>query len=219
MTTLKGQGVANFITGLIGGIPITQVIVLNTTNINGGGQTRMASVFHGLIMLSCWLFLPGLLNLIPLASLAAILIALGYQLTSFTVFRTMYRQGWSQFLPFLSTIITVLFTDILTGVIIGILAGFFFLVRGQNKVAFEKSFNESSGIHRISLGQFVSFLSKGSLQQALENIPENALVQIDGARAEKVDLDILGVIRDFRDHTSKRKNIRLEVVGLELQQL
>lgn len=141
---LKGQGAANFITGLIGGIPITQVIVLNAANINSGGQTRMASVFHGLILLSCWLFLPGLLNLIPLSALAAILIALGYQLTSFAIFKEIFRQGWSQFLPFLITIIVILFTDILTGVIIGILAGFFFLVRDQNKIAFEKSYDEAS---------------------------------------------------------------------------
>lgn len=213
---LKGQGVANFIAGLIGGIPITQVIVLNTANINSGGQTRMASVFHGLILLSCWLFLPELLNLIPLAALAAILIALGYQLTKVAIFREIYRQGWSQFLPFLITIVVILFTDILTGVVIGILTGFFFLVREQNRIAFETGFDETSGTHMISLGQFVSFLSKGSLQQALENIPRNALVRIDGSKAEKVDLDILKVIRDFRDHTTQRKNIRLEVVALEL---
>lgn len=213
---LKGQGVANFITGLIGGIPITQVIVLNAANINSGGQTRMASVFHGLILLCCCLFLPEMLNLIPLSALSAILIALGYQLTSFTIFREIFRQGWSQFLPFLITIVVILFTDILTGVTVGILTGFFFLVRDQNKIAFEKSYDEAIGAYRISLGQFVSFLSKGSLQQALESIPENALVRIDGAITEKVDLDILRVIRDFRDHTASRKNIRLEVVGLEL---
>ncbi|MCB0563413.1 MAG: SulP family inorganic anion transporter [Phaeodactylibacter sp.] len=213
---LKGQGVANFITGLIGGVPITQVIVLNATNINSGGQTRMASVFHGLILLICWLFLPELLNWIPLASLAAILIALGYQLTSISIFRAIYRQGWHQFLPFLITIIVILFTDILTGVIIGIIVGFFFLVREQNKIAFVKKYDEPTKAYLLTLGQFVSFLSKGSLQQTLENIPENALVRIDGSKSKKVDLDILSVIRDFRDHTSKRKNIRLEVVGLEI---
>lgn len=213
---LKGQGVANFLAGMIGGIPITQVIVLNAANINSGGQTRRASIFHALILLIFGFFLPGLLNQIPLAALAAILIAIGYQLSSVTVFRNIFRQGPAQFVPFVVTILVILLSDILTGVIVGIITGFFFQVREQQKFAFQKRIDEGSGTYLFTFGEFISFISKGNLQQNLENIPENTLVCIDGSNTKRIDRDVLAVLRDFREHTAKRKNIQLEIKGLEL---
>ncbi len=211
---LRAQGVGNFISGFIGGLPITQVIVRSSTNVQSGGKTRFSTVFHGFILLIAALALPRFLNNIPLASLSAILLMVGYKLAKPSLFRTIYKLGYKQFIPFIATIIAIVFTDLLTGVIIGMFFGVFNILVSNYRIPFifENTDRKSDKL-LIRLGQEVSFLNKGALIRALSKVQNNCKVVIDGSASETVDYDIIEVVNDFREQ-AKYRNIEVEVIGL-----
>jgi len=213
---LRAQGVGNMIAGMIGGIPLTAVIVRSSANINAGGKTRMSAIFHGVLLLGCAIFIPQILNLIPLACLAAVLLVVGYKLAAVGVFKSMYRLGWDQFLPFAITIVAILFTDLLRGIGIGMVVAIFFILRNNYRVPFsfrKEDIHEGEKI-TITLAEEVSFLNKASILLMLENLPSNTEVIIDGTKSAYIDYDVLEIIEDFKK-TAKLKNIELSLVNIE----
>jgi len=207
---LKAQGIGNFISGLIGGLPVVQVIVRGTTNIQSGGRTKMATIFHGILLLVCAMSIPKVLNLIPLSSLAAILLMVGYKLTKPKLYKSMYKLGWSSFIPFMITIVAILITDLLTGIGIGLLVAIFYVLYNNYRrpFSFEKG-SQKDGIIRIELSEDVSFLNKANIQRALNKIPDNSHVIIDGSRCKSMDQDVVDIIEDFAIHC-KYSHIHLE---------
>lgn len=157
---LKAQGIGNMVSGLIGGIPITSVIIRTSANINSGGRTKIATISHGFFLMAAVLAIPMVLNKIPLASLAAVLIVIGYKLASPTVFKHMWHSGKFQFIPFIVTVLAVVFTDLLMGVAIGLTISIFFILKGNLKLAyfFKKEAHTQGQIIHIDLAQEVSFL-------------------------------------------------------------
>ncbi len=207
---LKAQGVGNLVAGLLGGIPLTSVIVRSSTNILAGAKSKLSTIIHGVLLLLSVLFFARAMNYIPLASLAVILIFTGYKLARWDIFKSMYALGWSQFLPFIVTILAVLFTDLLIGIAIGMVVGIFFILKENLQTSHfltSKIYNNNEYI-RIDLSEHVSFLNKAGIAQILENIPENSTVEIDGTKSTFIDYDVLEVIKDFQQ-TALSKNIKL----------
>lgn len=213
---LKAQGVANIFCGLIGGLPVTSVIVRTSANINAGAKTKLSSILHGLLLLSAVAFLPVMINLIPLSALAAVLIFTGYKLVKPSLFKEMYFKGMDQFVPFVVTIIAIIFTDLLIGIIIGIAVGLFFVMRSNFKTSFFSVNDDKRFI--IRLRKDVSFLNKPFLKNKLESIPGNATVIIDVSRADFIDKDVAEVINDFLLH-AHFKNIRAEIKKSRLKSM
>ncbi len=205
---LKAQGIGNMISGLIGGLPITSVIVRSSANVNAGAKSKMSTIYHGTLLLLCVALIPGLLNLIPKSALAAVLIFTGYKLAKPGLFKAYYKKGWDQFLPFVITITAILLTDLLIGVMIGIGAGLFFIVRSNFKTSVFIVHDHNK--YLIRLRKDVSFLNKPIIKNKLEEIPENSSVLIDTSRADFIDKDIVEVIEDFSIH-APLKNIRVEI--------
>lgn len=205
---LKAQGVGNIVSGMIGGLPLTSVIVRTSAGINAGAKTKMSAIMHGIFLLLCVAFIPGLLNHIPFASLAAILIYTGYKLAKISIFKEFYRKGWSQFLPFVITILAILFTDLLVGILVGCAVGLFFLLRSNFKSAVFVVNDENKFLFRLR--KDVSFLNKPIIKSKLEQVPEDSYVLIDAARADFIDGDVIEVIEDFMKH-AHLKDIRVEL--------
>ncbi len=205
---LKAQGVGNLISGLIGGLPLTSVIVRSSANVNAGARTKLSAVLHGILLLICVAFIPRLINLIPNAALAAILIYTGYKLVKPSLFKTFYQKGWDQFIPFVVTIVAILLTDLLVGVLIGIGVGLFYVIRSNFRTAVFVVNHENK--YLLRLRKEVSFLNKPVIKQKLEAIPENAFLLIDAARADFIDQDVVEEINNFMTH-AHLKNISVEV--------
>ncbi|MBK7681703.1 MAG: SulP family inorganic anion transporter [Bacteroidia bacterium] len=211
---LKAQGLGNIISGLIGGLPVTQVIVRSSANINFGGKTKMSTILHGIFLLISAMILTPILNLLPLASLAAILLMVGYKLTKPSLFKQMYALGWTQFIPFVVTIVGIIFTDLLKGITIGILFGIFYVLRESYRnshlhdVITKENGNE---VHRISLAEEVSFFNKANILQELDSIPENSKVIIDYTKSKSISFDVIELINDF-EQNALTKNIQVEKI-------
>ncbi|MGC3946837.1 MAG: SulP family inorganic anion transporter [Chryseolinea sp.] len=205
---LKAQGLANLVSGLIGGLPVTAVIVRSTANLSAGARTKTSSIVHGVLLLLSVLLIPSFLNLIPLASLAAILLVVGFKLASPALVKGMYKKGWDQFIPFAVTIIAILLTDLLKGISIGIMVGLLFVL----KTNFRKSIISASekDNYLIRLTGDVTFLNKALLRQTLREIPNGSKVIIDGTRPSFIDQDIAETISDFCDAASNRQ-IKVEL--------
>jgi carbonic anhydrase len=214
---LKAQGVGNMISGLIGGLPITQVIVRSSANINSGGMTKLSTILHGLILLLSAIFIPRFLNLIPLASLAAILLMVGYKLSKISLYKTMYKLGWDQFIPFVITVVAILSTDLLRGIGIGMAFAIFFILRRNYKHSYhyKRETNHQGEVITLKLSEDVTFLNKASIQLSLDELPKNSKVVIDGSHSVAVDYDVLEIIQDFKKHTAPNRNITVETVGLQ----
>lgn len=216
---LIAQGIGNMFSGLVGGIPITSVVVRGSVNIHAGAQTKMSTIFHGLFLLISVLLLSPVLNFIPLASLAAILIVTGYKLTRISLFKTMYKKGLNQFIPFVATIIAIVFSDLLIGVLIGLAISIFYLLKSNYKNPFVLN-KETLHVYetiRMELPNQVSFLNKASIKDTLWNIPNDSKVIIDATYSDFIDNDILEVIDDFKNIISTERNIKLNIVGLREQ--
>ncbi|HKZ66808.1 MAG TPA: SulP family inorganic anion transporter [Chitinophagaceae bacterium] len=216
-TELKAQGIGNIISGLIGGLPMTSVIVRTTANINAGAKTKLSAIAHGVFLLVTVITIPVLLNKIPMACLAAILIMIGLRLASPKVFKHMYHTGKHQFIPFIVTVVAVVLTDLLKGVGIGLAVSIFFILRGNMKLAYyfkKKEHHEGETIH-IDLAQEVSFLNKAAIKQTLAHLPENSKVIIDAANTVYIDYDVLELIRDFLNFGSKDKNIAVTLLNFK----
>jgi len=204
---LKAQGLANMVSGLIGGLPVTAVIVRSSANIAAGAKTKTSAIAHGVLLLLTVFLIPGLLNKIPLACLAAILLKVGYKLAKPSIIMDIYRQGMLQFIPFAVTILAILLTDLLIGIIIGISVGVFFVLRTNfHRALF--SVNED-GNHLIRLTKDVSFLNKALLRETFGKIPDGSNVIIDGPRSAFIDHDILEAISDFKK-SSVARDIHVE---------
>lgn len=193
---LLAQGAGNMVSGLIGGLPVTAVIVRSSANVSAGARTQISVITHGFLLLFTVLFIPHLLNLIPLAALAAILIVVGYKLVKPSLIATMYRQGKDQFIPFVVTIGAILLTNLLIGIFIGIGVGLIFVLKTNFKKALVMV--QEGNHYLIRLNKDVSFLNKALLRQTFRTIPDNSVVLIDGSRSAFIDQDILETIADFR---------------------
>jgi MFS superfamily sulfate permease-like transporter len=205
---LKAQGFGNIVSGLIGGLPLTSVIVRSSANVSAGGKTKQATIFHGILLLLCAALIPGLLNKIPLSALAGILIFTGYKLAKITLFKEFYQKGFNQFIPFCVTIIAILFTDLLIGISIGIAVSLVFIIRSNFKTAV-MVVNDNNN-YLIRFKKDVSFLNKPIIKSELELVPENANLVIDVARAEFIDKDVIDEVNGFLYH-AHLKNIKVSL--------
>ncbi|HEY3385531.1 MAG TPA: SulP family inorganic anion transporter [Saprospiraceae bacterium] len=212
---LKAQGLGNIVSGLIGGLPLTQVIVRSSTNITFGGKTKMSTILHGVYLLICAISIAHLLNMIPLATLAAILFIVGYKLAKPSLFKQMYKQGREHFIPFLATIIGILLSDLLTGIGIGMAFAIFYLLLNNYRNAYDiKDVSNSAHDQHIVLSEEVSFLNKGGILQKLNEIPENSKVLIDASKSKYIHQDVIEIIQDYVVHAKTMKNIHVEVKGI-----
>lgn len=192
---LKAQGIGNILSGMLGGLPITAVIVRASANINAGAHTKVASFVHGMLLLSSAMLLSSVLNLIPLACLASILLLTGYKLAKPAVFKEVYLKGFNQFTPFVLTVVAILATDLLLGMAIGMAAGLFFVLRANYQAAI--TLTRDGNHYLLRLQKDVSFLNKALLRECLERVEENGYLIVDGAKASFIDQDILETLHDF----------------------
>lgn len=207
---LKAQGIGNMVSGLIGGLPVTAVIVRSSANIMAGGQTKVSAIVHGVLLAVLVLALPGILNLVPMASLAAVLFAVGYKLTKPSIYVTKYRKGRTQFVPFIVTILAILFTDLLIGIGIGMLVGILYVIKSNfTRSTFVKPKGNVFTIHCI---EKVTFLNKATLTKQLLSIPTNSEVVIDLTKATFIDLDIQESLTDFRS-TAQDRGMQVMFIG------
>ncbi|MFZ9588292.1 MAG: SulP family inorganic anion transporter [Chitinophagaceae bacterium] len=216
-TELKAQGVGNILSGLIGGLPMTSVIVRTTANINAGAKTKFSTIVHGLMLLLTVILIPGVLNMIPMASLAAILLMIGWRLASPKVFKHMWQSGSQQFIPFIITVVAVVFTDLLKGVGIGLVVSIFYILKGNMKLAYrfsKEKYHEGETIH-IDLAQEVSFLNKAALKQTLSDLPSNSNVVIDAGNTVYIDFDIIQLIKDFSLFGAAERKIKLQLINFK----
>ncbi|MGR9115395.1 MAG: SulP family inorganic anion transporter [Gammaproteobacteria bacterium] len=209
---LKAQGIGNIISGTIGGLPLTAVIVRSSANIHAGGQTRISCFIHGILLLISILFFTFFLNLIPLACLAAILLQTGYKLAKPALFKEFYKKGWTQLMPFLATIVAILLTDLLKGMLIGMAIGLYFVIR-TNYIA-SITLQKKDSHYLLSLNKDVSFLNKALLRRFLLQVNENSHVTIDARKAQFIDHDIFETIEDFLA-SAPDGNIKVDLIGLE----
>lgn len=211
---LKAQGIGNILSGLIGGLPITQVVVRSSANISGGAKSKLSTILHGFWLLLAVLFAAKWLNLIPLSVLAALLVFVGYKLTKINLFREQYKNGLDQFIPFVSTILGVLFTDLLIGIAIGIFVSMLFLLRKNLKNDYRKEIND--GVIVLYLSEQVSFLNKASIKAELNDIPSNYALKIDGTACKNIDFDVIELMREFMLHKAPQKNISVELINIKI---
>lgn len=215
---LMAQGAGNMFSGLLGGLPLTSVIVRSSANVNAGGRTKMSAIFHGVWLLLSLLFIPGLINMIPLACLAAILLVTGYKLTRVALFKHMFHKGWDQFVPFVITIVAVLLTDLLKGVAIGMLFSVFYLLRTNMRNPYFYKIQEEGNKKniRIKLAEEVSFLNKAAIQVMLNNVPKETNVIIDGTNSRYIDPDVLETIFNYK-HNAYTKGIIVMLENIKHQ--
>ena len=215
---LKAQGLGNIVSGMIGGLPITQVIVRSSANINFGGKTKLSAILHGLFLLLSAVFIANLLNLIPLASLAAILLMVGYKLAKPSLFKDMYKLGWEQFMPFMATVIAILATDLLKGITVGILVGIFYTLRhsyrNSHHVKDIVSDEQGKTVHHLVLAEEVSFFNKASLLNTLDSIPNESKVIIDCTNSKSIAHDVIEIITNYESN-AKIKNIVVEKINFK----
>ena len=214
---LKAQGIGNMASALIGGLPLTSVVVRSSTNAHAGAKTKMSAIIHGVLLLLCVLTIPFLLNKIPLATLAAILLFIGYKLAKPAVFRHFYQRGKYQFIPFIVTVVTVVFADLLYGVALGMMISIFSILRGNMKRAyyFKKEEYATGDIIHIHLAQEVSFLNKAAILFTLDAIPEDSKVIINASDTVYIAHDILDSIREFRDIRAPLRNVEVTLIGFK----
>lgn len=213
---LKAQGLGNLISGLIGGLPLTAVIVRSSANVNAGAKTKLSTIFHGVLLLISAIGLASVLNKIPLACLAALLLMVGYKLAKISLFKSMYSLGWEQFLPFIVTVIAIQFTDLLKGIAIGTVVASFYILRNNYRRAyfFHEVEHKNGKMITIQLSEDVSFLNKGSIQRALDRLPEHSNVLIDGSKSQNIDMDVLEIIHDFKNNTAAIKKVNIELKSI-----
>jgi MFS superfamily sulfate permease-like transporter len=211
---LVAQGIGNVLSGLIGGLPITQVIVRSSANIQSGGKTKLSAVLHGFLLLISVMAIPGLLNMIPLSVLASILLIVGYKLAKPQLFKTMYLLGWKQFLPFITTVVGIVTTDLLMGIFIGLVIGVGFILidsyKNSHALIVDHS-EEGKNRYRISFAEEVTFINKEPVLRELERLPESAQLELDVKKTKFLDFDILEIINDFMQ-THSQKKIHIKVI-------
>jgi MFS superfamily sulfate permease-like transporter len=197
---LLAQGAGNMLSGLIGGLPVTQVIVRSSANIQSGGRTKVSSIIHGFLLLVSVILIPRLLNMIPLSVLAAVLFIVGYKLAKPSLFRHMYSLGWKQFVPFAATVAGIVFTDLLVGIGLGLGVGIVvILVKSYQNSHFLHILDKSNGVHRVrmTLAEEVTFFNKGAILNELDRLPKNTVLELDVRNTRYLDYDIVEILEDF----------------------
>lgn len=210
------QGIGNIACGLLGAIPITAVVVRGSANVDAGARTKMSAFTHSLFLLGAILFVPFLLNKIPYASLAAVLFVTGYNLTQPKLYRNMWSLGLKQFLPFIITILVILFTDLLVGVSIGLVISIYYIVRNNFKAEYKitETFDDGFDTFMIKLNSNVTFLNKVRLRKTLDEVPPGSVLTIDGSECNFIDYDILEIISEY-DSKARERNIKLKLKGIQ----
>ena len=208
---LKAQGIGNIVSGLIGGLPMTAVIVRTSANVNAGGKTKLSAIFHGLLLSVSAAFFATFLNQIPLPCLAAVLLVVGYKLAKISLFKEMYKLGWDQFIPFIITVVAIQFSDLLKGISLGMLVAIFYILRTNYRrdYKFHQDAKNDGGLITITLSEHVTFINKGSIALKLSHIENDANVVIDGKDAHFIDLDVLEILYDFKENAIQ-KNINVQ---------
>ncbi len=212
---LIAQGIGNTMSGLIGGLPVTQVIVRSSANIQSGGKTKASAIIHGFFLLGSVILIPTLLNMIPLSVLAAILFIVGYKLAKPSLFKSMYQAGWKQFVPFVVTVVGIVFTDLLVGISLGLLVGIVVvLIKSYQNSHFLHIEEKDGGSHKIkmTLAEEVTFFNKGAILKELDNIPENSYLTLDVRKTRYLDNDIVEILDDFSSK-SKSRNIDIKIIS------
>lgn len=214
---LKAQGVGNIVSGLLGGLPITQVIVRSTANIESGGKTKLGAITHGIILLSSVVIIPNFLNLVPLASLAAILLMVGYKLAKPQVFMLMYKKGMLQFIAFMATVIAIVATDLLRGIGIGMFVAIFYILRRNylNAANLTTEIKDGNEIYKLTLAEETTILNKASIAKTLSELPEDSTVIIDGEKSFYISDDVLENIQEFIENAAPVKNIKVITNGIK----
>jgi len=214
---LKAQGIGNVISSFIGGLPMTSVVVRSSANANAGATSKSSTIIHGVFMLICVLTIPFLLNKIPLATLAAVLLIVGYKLASPAKLKHFWEKGKYQFLPFIATLIAVVALDLLKGVAIGIGFSIFYLLQGNMKRAyyFSKEQLEDADEVKIDLAEEVSFLNKAAIKKTLKNIESNSKVIINASKTSYISDDIIEMIEDFANVRAVEENIDVRLEGFK----
>jgi MFS superfamily sulfate permease-like transporter len=212
---LLAQGTGNILSGLIGGLPITQVIVRSSANIQSGGKTKASAIIHGLFLLISVILIPTLLNKIPLSVLAAVLLVVGYKLAKPALFKKMYALGWKQFLPFTVTVAGIIFTDLLVGIGLGLLVGIIvILLKSYQNSHFLHIEDNSNGKHRIkmTLAEEVTFFNKGAILKELDSLPRDTYLELDVTKTRYLDNDIIEILDDFA-FKAKDRNIDIKIIS------
>ena len=212
---LLAQGTGNIISGLIGGLPITQVIVRSSANIQSGGKSKLSAIFHGFLLLISVILIPKLLNMIPLSVLAAILFIVGYKLAKPALFVKMYKLGWKQFVPFSVTVFGIIFTDLLVGISLGLVVGIVvILLKSYQNSHFLHMEDVSNGKHRIkmTLAEEVTFFNKGAILKELDSLPRDTYLEINLLKTRYLDLDIIEILDDF-SVKAKDRNIDIQLIS------
>ena len=212
---LLAQGVGNVVAGLIGAIPVTSVIVRSSVNINAGGQTKLATIVHGLLLLVSVMFLPIWLNLIPLSALAAILLVTGAKLASPALVRQMWNEGRYQFAPFALTVVSIVLTDLLVGIGIGMAISLAFILSSNVRRPLRGIMEHHLGgdVLHVELANQVSFLNRAALDQVFESIPRGGHILLDAENTVYIDPDILSMIRDFKEKTAPVRGVQVSLRG------
>tara|TARA_B100000949_G_scaffold235538_1_gene259523 strand:- start:26270 stop:27853 length:1584 start_codon:yes stop_codon:yes gene_type:complete len=212
---LRAQGVGNMLSGLVGGLPVTQVIVRSSANIQSGGKTKASAIIHGFFLLGSVILIPTLLNMIPLSVLAAILFIVGYKLAKPSLFKTMYQAGWKQFVPFVVTVVGIVFTDLLVGISLGLGVGIVVvLIKSYQNSHFLHIEDKSNGAHKIkmTLAEEVTFFNKGAILKELDSLPENSYLELDVRKTRFLDNDIVEILEDFSSK-AKSRNIDIKIIS------
>jgi MFS superfamily sulfate permease-like transporter len=212
---LLAQGTGNIISGLIGGLPITQVIVRSSANIQSGGRSKMSAIIHGFFLLISVILIPNLLNKIPLSVLAAILLIVGYKLAKPQLFKQMYQLGWKQFIPFTVTVFGIVFTDLLIGIGMGLAVGIVvILIKSFQNSHFLHIEDKSNGKHKIkmTLAEEVTFFNKGAILKELDRLPIDTFLELDVRKTRYLDNDIIEILEDFA-LKAKERNIDIKIIS------
>ena len=212
---LLAQGIGNVVAGLIGGLPVTSVIVRSSVNINAGGKTKLAAIVHGVLLLVSVVFLPAWLNLIPLSCLAAILLVTGVKLASPALVKQMWNEGRYQFVPFALTVVAIVLTDLLIGVLIGLAVSIGFILSSNVRRPIRRFVEKHLGgdVLHIELANQVSFLNRAALAKVLDEVPRGGHVLLDAQNTDYIDPDVLDLIRDFKEQTAPARGVEVSLLG------
>ncbi|MFC3909936.1 bifunctional SulP family inorganic anion transporter/carbonic anhydrase [Legionella dresdenensis] len=214
---LIAQGCGNLVAGLVGGIPVTSVIVRTSVNVQSGAKTKASAILHGLFLFLAVLLIPGWLNKIPLSSLAAILIYTGYKLTKPAIYKNIYRQGLDRFIPFIATVISIVLFNLLLGIVIGLTISLFYILKTNSQARLDIiKENYPNGVtSRLVLPQQITFLNKASLVAELDSIPRNSQLIIDARYANYIDKEIIELIKEFQEEKAQNRQISLNLIGFK----
>lgn len=213
---LRAQGIGNIVAGLIGGLPVTQVIVRSSANIQSGGKTKLSALIHGILIFLAALAIPNIMNMIPLASLAAILLVVGYKLAKPALFIDMYKKGWLQFIPFVVTVLAIVFTDLLVGIGIGMAVAIFniLVTNLRNPYVLKETHDPEHKHYQIALSEQVTFLNKAQILKELNRIPNDSELYIDASSTVFIEHDVLEIFNDFKT-SAQYRNIKVQMSSLD----